>query len=195
MNRVVDIEVACLRYRLNIVRYRMLISYTISKVNLTFDIEGHVIIYRARYRIRYSIHPTSFTAERKLLLPRLHHACAEDSQRHVPWIPAPSFCAIPQLDPQRLDEERSFHSATSAFDRVCRQPAGQAEEETNHQLNELISYAISYTISHTFFMWPARFFMWPARFVLACHIFLLVYRLLYRMRYCIRYRFRYRIQY
>ena len=147
----------------------MLISYTISKVNLTFDIEGHVIIYRVRYRIRYSIHPTSFTAERKLLLPRLHHACAEDSQRHVPWIPAPSFCAIPQLDPQRLDEERSFHSATSAFDRVCRQPVGQ--EETNHQFNELMLYAISYTISYTFFLWQARFFMWPARFLLACHKF------------------------
>ncbi len=55
----------------------------------------------------------SFTAERNLPLPRLHHACAEESQRHVPWIPAPSFCAIPQLDPQRFDEERSFHSATS----------------------------------------------------------------------------------
>ncbi len=38
----------------------------------------------------------SFTAERKLPLPRPHYACAEESQRHVPWIPAPSF-----------DEERS----------------------------------------------------------------------------------------
>ena len=54
----------------------------------------------------------SFTAERKLPLPRLHHACAEESQRHEPWVPAPSFCGIPQLDPQRVDEERSFYSAT-----------------------------------------------------------------------------------
>jgi hypothetical protein len=84
MNRVVDIEVLCLRYRINIVRHRMLISYTISKAFLTFDIEGHVMIYRVRYRKRYSIHPMSFAAERKLPLPRLHHACAEESQRHVP---------------------------------------------------------------------------------------------------------------
>ncbi len=76
-----------------------LILYTISKVFLTFDIEGHVIIYLVQYRIWYSIHPMSFTAERKLPLPRLHHACAEESQHHVPWIPAPSFCWIPQLDP------------------------------------------------------------------------------------------------
>ena len=65
-----------------IIRYRALISTTISKAFLTFDIEGHVIKYRVRYRIRYSIHPISFTAERKLPLPRLHHACAEESQRH-----------------------------------------------------------------------------------------------------------------
>jgi hypothetical protein len=92
------------------------ISYTISKAFFTFDsdIEGHYPS-RGRYRIRYSIHPMSFTAERKLPLPRRHHAGAEGSQRHEPWIPAPSFCAIPQLDPQRFDEERSsgFHSATS----------------------------------------------------------------------------------
>jgi hypothetical protein len=113
MNRVADIEVSCLRYRTNTIRYRMLISYTISKVFLTFDIEGHVITYRIRYRIRYSIHPMPFTAERKLPLPRLHHACAEESQRHVPWIHAPSFCAVPQLDPQRFYDKRSFHSATS----------------------------------------------------------------------------------
>jgi hypothetical protein len=75
----------------------MLILYTISKVILTFDIEVYIIMYRVRYRIRYSIHPMSFTAERKLPLRRLHHACAEESQRHVPWIPAPSFCAIPHL--------------------------------------------------------------------------------------------------
>jgi hypothetical protein len=114
MIRVVDIEVSSFRYRLNIVRHRMLISYTISKVNLTFDIEGHAIICRVRYRIRYST-PMSFTAERKLPLPRagLHHAGTEESQRHEPWIPAPSFCGIPQLDPQRFDEKRSFHSAAS----------------------------------------------------------------------------------
>jgi hypothetical protein len=84
-----------------------------SYVFLTFDIEGYVIKYRGRYRIRYSLHPMSFTAERTLPLPKLHHAGAEESQRHEPWIPTPSFCGIPQLDPQRFDEERSFHSATS----------------------------------------------------------------------------------
>ncbi len=119
MNRVVDFEVSCLRYRLYIKRYHMSISYMILKVTvfLTFGIEGHVIKYhdRGRYCIRYSIQPMSFTAERKLPLPWLHHACAVESQRHEPWIPspAPSFCGIPQLDPQRFDEERSFHSATS----------------------------------------------------------------------------------
>ena len=57
----------------------------------------------------------SFTAAQKLRLPRTHHACAEESQRHVPWIPTPSSCAIPQLDPLKFHEERSFrvHSATS----------------------------------------------------------------------------------
>ncbi len=44
-NRVTDIEVSWLWYRLNPLRYCMLISYTISKVTLTFDIEGHVIKY------------------------------------------------------------------------------------------------------------------------------------------------------
>ena len=70
-------------------------------------------VYRVRYRTRYCTLPMAFTAAQKLCLPRTRHACAEESQRHVPWIPAPSFCAIPQLDPQRFDEERSFHSATS----------------------------------------------------------------------------------
>jgi hypothetical protein len=98
------------RYRPKILRYRIMISYTISKAFLTFDIEGH---YRGRYRIRYSIHPMSFTAERKLPLPRLHHAGAEGSQHHEPWIPAPSSCAMPQLHPRRFDEETSFHRATS----------------------------------------------------------------------------------
>ncbi len=71
--------------------------------------------YQVRYRIRHSMHPMSFTAERKLPLPRRHHAGAEESQRHETWIPAPSFCAIPQLDPQRFDEERSFHSARECY--------------------------------------------------------------------------------
>jgi hypothetical protein len=70
MNRVADMEVSCFRCRINIVRYRMLITYTVSKVFLsqilTFDIEGHGIIYRIRYCIRYNIHPMSFTRERKL---------------------------------------------------------------------------------------------------------------------------------
>ncbi len=91
----------------------MQISYTISKVFLAYDIEGYVTKYRVRYRLRYSIHPMSFTVERKLPLPRLHHAGAEESQRHEPWTTAPSFCGISQLDPQRFDEKLSFHSATS----------------------------------------------------------------------------------
>jgi hypothetical protein len=52
----------------------------------------------------------SFTAERKLPLPRLLHAGAEKSQRHEPWIPAPSFYGIRQLDPQSFDEERSLYA-------------------------------------------------------------------------------------
>jgi hypothetical protein len=134
MNKVVDIEVSCLRYRLNIVRYRMLISYTISKVTLTFDIEGHVILYRVRYRIRHSIHAMSFTAERKLPLPRLHHACAEESQRHMPWILAPPFYLIPQLA-QRFDEERSFHSAHPHVD--FEKPAAACSQSHCRVLNPL----------------------------------------------------------
>ncbi len=38
-----DFLVWCLRYWTNELRYRMLISYTISKVTLTFEIGGHVI--------------------------------------------------------------------------------------------------------------------------------------------------------
>jgi hypothetical protein len=106
----IDIEVSNFRYRLKILRYRIMISYTISKAFLTFDIEGH---YRGRYRIQYSIHPMPFTAERKLPLPRRHHAGAEGSQHHEPWIPSPSSCGIPQLDPRRFDEKTSVHGATS----------------------------------------------------------------------------------
>jgi hypothetical protein len=98
-------------------RYRSLVSSisikhpSISYNDIVYDIEdlSHVRYQRfcyiisgsiimTRYRIRYSIHPMSFTAERKLPLRRRHHAAAEESQRHKPWIPAPSFCAIPQLD-------------------------------------------------------------------------------------------------
>jgi hypothetical protein len=43
INRVIDIEVLCLRHRTIILRHRTMISYTKSKVTLTFDIEGHVI--------------------------------------------------------------------------------------------------------------------------------------------------------
>jgi hypothetical protein len=102
MNRIADVKVSWpwLQYQTNTIRYRMLILYTISKVFLTFDIEGHVITCRIRYRIRYNIHPMSFTAERNLLrklsLSRLHHACADEFQRHVPWIPAPAFWHIIQ---------------------------------------------------------------------------------------------------
>ncbi len=100
MNMVVDIEVSSVRYRLYIDRYCnncMLISYTMLKVFLAFEIEGYVTQYRVRYRIRYSIHPMSFTAERKLPLPRLHHAGAEGSQRHEPWTRAPSFAELCSL--------------------------------------------------------------------------------------------------
>jgi hypothetical protein len=80
-SRVVNIEVSCFQYRINIVRYRIFTLYTILKVFLTFNIEGRVIIYwvQCHDSIRYSIHPMSlsFTAERKLPLPRLHRACAE----------------------------------------------------------------------------------------------------------------------
>jgi hypothetical protein len=43
------------RYRPKQFRYRIMISYTISKAFLAFDIEGQ---YRGRYRIRYNIHPS-----------------------------------------------------------------------------------------------------------------------------------------
>jgi hypothetical protein len=98
------------RYRPKFLRYRIKISCTISKAFLTFDIVSH---YRGRYRIPYSIHIMSFTAERKLPLSRLHHSGAEGSQQLEPWIPAPSSYGIPQLDPQRFDEETFFHRATS----------------------------------------------------------------------------------
>jgi hypothetical protein len=55
-----------------------------------------------------------FTAEQRPSLPRLPHACTEESQLLVPWIPspAPAFCAIPQLGPQRFEEEKSVHITT-----------------------------------------------------------------------------------
>ncbi len=68
-----------------------------SKVYPTFDIEGNAIKYRGRYRIRYSIHPMSFTAEQKLPLPRLHHAGTEESQRYEPWILHPLFVEFDRL--------------------------------------------------------------------------------------------------
>jgi hypothetical protein len=93
-----------LRYRIYINRYLMLISYTISKVFLAFDIDSEGCVNRGRYRRQYSIHPMSFTAEWKLPgpLPRLHHTGAKETQRHEPWIPETSFCGFPQLDPQRF---------------------------------------------------------------------------------------------
>jgi hypothetical protein len=95
-NRVTDMEVSCLRYHdwTNTLQYRMLISFTISKVTLTFVIKGHVITYLVQYRIQYSIQPMPFTAERKLPLPRFYHSCAE---RHVPWIPAESCTLFAQF--------------------------------------------------------------------------------------------------
>ncbi len=36
----------------------------------------------------------AFTAEQRPSFPRLLYACDEESQCHVPWVPAPSFCAI-----------------------------------------------------------------------------------------------------
>jgi hypothetical protein len=55
MNRVADIEVSCLRYRTNTIRYLMLILYTISKVFLIIDIyiEGHVI--HIKFNIVYDV--------------------------------------------------------------------------------------------------------------------------------------------
>jgi hypothetical protein len=94
------IDIVC-RYR---IRYR-------RNGDIRYRRSCHV--YRVRYRTRYCKLPMSFTAAQKLCLPRTHHACAEESRRHVPWIPAPSSCAIPQLDPLRFHEERSFHRATS----------------------------------------------------------------------------------
>jgi hypothetical protein len=43
--------------------------------------------------------PISFTTEQNLPLPRLYHACAEESERHVPWIPTESCTLFLQLAP------------------------------------------------------------------------------------------------
>ncbi len=114
MNRVVDIEVSCLRYRTNIVRYCMFISCNIEGLS---DVQYRRSCHNISGSISYTIYPSP--------IPNGIHCGAEapfaqaesrlrqESQRHMPWIPAPSFCAISQLDPQRFDEERSFHSATS----------------------------------------------------------------------------------
>jgi hypothetical protein len=122
-------KVTNLRYRMSIrgstisrfhdfdIDYRILISYTISKVALTFNIEleGHFIhigidigydIALSQYhslRSRSSICPGSIT-----LVPENLSATCPGFLLN----PAPSFCAIPQLAPQRFDEKRSFHSAT-----------------------------------------------------------------------------------
>jgi hypothetical protein len=54
----------------------------------------------------------AFIAEQRHSMSRLPYACAEETQRLAPWIPAPLFCEFPQLAPQRIDEERSSHSTT-----------------------------------------------------------------------------------
>ncbi len=88
-NRVADIEVSVLWYRTNTLRFSMLKSYTISKVTLTFDIEGHVI--HIGFDIGYYIAHSQYYSlrSRQALIP-LYHAWAEESPRHVPWIPAES---------------------------------------------------------------------------------------------------------
>ncbi len=95
----------------------MLISYTISKVTLTFDIEGHVIHIGFKFDIGYNIAPSQYHSLRS------RSSLCPDSITLVPKSlsatclgfllnPASSFRAIPQLAPQRFDEGRSFHSAT-----------------------------------------------------------------------------------
>jgi hypothetical protein len=103
ISKVIDIEGIIIRYRQSQTfdiechgkdcRYRgfmpsiSTIHCSISHTDIVYDMEGlSVVRYRrschnisVRYRIRYRIHPMSFTAKRKLPLRRLHHACAEDS--------------------------------------------------------------------------------------------------------------------
>ncbi len=62
MNRVIDIEISCFQYRANILRSRILISYTISKVTLTFDFECHVI--HIGFHIVYDIAPSQCHSQR-----------------------------------------------------------------------------------------------------------------------------------
>ncbi len=91
-NRVTDIQVSWLQCRTNSLWYhdRMLIFYTILKVTLTSRYRRSCHTCRFRYLIQYSTQTISFTSEQKLPLPRLFHSCTEESQRHVPWIPAES---------------------------------------------------------------------------------------------------------
>jgi hypothetical protein len=105
-NRVVDIEVSCLQYRLYINWYRMLISYTISKVFLTFDIKVYVRKYLDRYRIRYSIHPMSFTAEWKA--PEAPFQVAQAASRRRRRVSVPRALVPGFLHP--LFAEFKFHS-------------------------------------------------------------------------------------
>jgi hypothetical protein len=55
--------------------------------------------YRVRYdRVRYCILPmAAFSVEQRPSFPSLPYACDEESQRHVPWIPAPSFAQFYSL--------------------------------------------------------------------------------------------------
>ncbi len=118
ISKVFDIKGLKVRYRRSPTfesRLRCRTSITASPISRLHDSDieqthlnivcRHRILYRrshwrsiskvmsykwGRYRIRYSTQPISFTAEQKLPLPRLYHSCAEESQRHVSWIPAES---------------------------------------------------------------------------------------------------------
>ncbi len=126
INRVVDIEASCLRYRTNTIRHRMLISYTISKVDLTFDIDGHVITCWVQYRIRYSIQPMSFTAERKLPLPQaqslLRRRVSAPRALDSCWILHPLFAHFHSLFHRDLTRKGPFIAPHPRVD--FEQPAG-----------------------------------------------------------------------
>ncbi len=100
--------------------YLIIANRLISKVNLTFDIKGHVQNTGYDVEIGNDVGcclqiPMAFIAVQRPTFPL--YACAKESLLLVPWLHAPSFCECPQLAPQRMDEERSSHTthcATSA---------------------------------------------------------------------------------
>ena len=94
----------------------MSISYTISEVDVIFDIEDHVM-YIGFDDIGHDIARSQWhlLRHRSSVCPGLVTPAPKSLSGTCPGFLHPLFCAIPlaQLDPLKFDEERSFHSATS----------------------------------------------------------------------------------